>query len=325
MNLNLKSISFIIFLSFYLSFFLFKDKIIIYATYMKRELFRCDYCQIQKFDSETQEFENIPFICETLAHWKQHIKRPKHCLNIARNNNLVDDLVLECKHCNGIYTKEQYKQHKERNKLFWGSKSFPIYKDCSCNNFCYGKKRFETLQELREYANNKDKYSYGKDKQINYTKKNYEKAVEILQDKETHENKLNEIRRQNEVVLRKELAEKRAKEAKELEEKRKKRKEKQKQRPREEKIIEENAITMTIEDEYNKLNNIKDKKQDKNDTNIKPIWDSDDICCECGLHTNVWKEYPIEKLKKWDVKLCECEDSASEADESETDEDEKII
>ena len=78
---------------------------------------------------------------------------------------------------------------------------------------------------------------------------------------------------------------------------------------------------MTIEDEYNALNDIKDKHKDKNDYNINPIWDDDDICCECGLNTNVWKEYPTEKLKKWEVKLCQCEEDTA----SETDEDEKII
>tara|TARA_R110000851_G_scaffold160708_3_gene304011 strand:- start:143 stop:1009 length:867 start_codon:yes stop_codon:yes gene_type:complete len=285
---------------------------------MKRELFSCDYCDIEKFNSENQQYENVPFVCETLAHWKQHIKRPKHCLSVVRNKNLEDDLVVECKHCNGIYTKDQYRRHKERNNLLWVSKSFAIYKDCSCNNFCYGKKRFESIQEVREYANAKDKYTYGKDNKTNYTKKVYDKALEILNDRQEHENKLNEIRRQNEADLRKELDEKRAKEAKELEEKKKKKaKEKQRQQPIEEKIIKENPIAMTIEDEYNKLNNIKDSKQDKNDCNIKPIWDSEDMCCECGLNTNVWREYPIEKLKNWDVKLCECEDETDSEDEQE--------
>ena len=162
---------------------------------MKRELFSCDYCDIEKFNSETQQFENVPFVCETLAHWKQHTKRIKHCLNVERNNNLEDDLVVECKHCNGIYTNDQYRRHKERNNLLWVSKSFAIYKDCSCNNFCYGKKRFESIQEVREYANVKDKYSYGKDKKTNYTKKVYDKALEILNDRQEHEKKLNEIRK----------------------------------------------------------------------------------------------------------------------------------
>jgi len=283
---------------------------------MKRELFRCDYCEIEKFNSETQQYESVPFVCETLAHWKQHTKRPKHCLNVARNNNLEDDLVVECKHCGGIFTKDQYKHHKERNQLLWVSKGmFNYYKDCSCNNFCYGKKRFESLQEVREYAMIREKYTYGKDKKINYTKKTYDKALEILEDKEKHENKLNEIRKQNENKMRKELAEKQAKEEKELQEKRKRKK--NRESPVEEKKEEETPITMTIEDEFNALNDIKDKHKDRNDASIKPIWDDEDMCCECGLYTNVWKEYPQEKLDRWEVKLCECDDSDSDHSDNE--------
>ena len=115
---------------------------------MKRELFRCDYCQIQKFDSETQNYINVPFICDTSAQWKQHITRPKHCMNVARNDNLVDDLVIECKHCNGRFTKEQYKEHKAHNSLLWVSNN-AIYKDCSCNNFIFNGKRFENLALLK--------------------------------------------------------------------------------------------------------------------------------------------------------------------------------
>ena len=257
---------------------------------MKRELFRCDYCDIQKFDSETQTFIKLPFICGTSAQWKQHIQRPKHCLNIVRNKNLVDDLVVECKHCNGIYTKEQYQIHKNRNIMLSWSKD-PIYKDCSCNNFIFNGKRFENLALLKEFAENR--YENGR-KKYEYIPK--QKVLKSFADR-------------GKAIINN------------VQEKEKKRV--VRQPPIEEKIIKENPITMTIEDEYNKLNNINDHKQDKNDCNIKPIWDSDDICCECGLYTNVWKEYPIEKLKNWDVKLCECEeDTASETDE---DEDEKII
>ena len=255
---------------------------------MKRELFSCDYCDIEKFNSENQQYENVHFVCETLAHWKQHIKRPKHCLSVVRNKNLEDDLVVECKHCNGIYTKEQYQIHKNRNIMLSWSKD-PIYKDCSCNNFIFNGKRFENLALLKEFAENR--YENGR-KKYEYIPK--QKVLKSFADR-------------GKAIINN---------VQEKEKKRVKR-----QPPIEEKKVKENPITMTIEDEYNKLNNIKDTKQDKNDYNIKPIWDSEDICCECGLNTNVWREYPIEKLKKWEVNLCECEEDTA----SETDEDEKII
>jgi len=284
---------------------------------MKRELFRCDYCDIEKFNSETQQYENVPFVCETLAHWKQHIKRIKHCMNVERNKNLEDDLVVECKHCNGIFTQAQYKQHKEKNQLLWGSKGlYSYYKDCSCNNFCYGKKRFESLQELREYAMIKEKYSYGKDKKINYTKKEYERALQILQNRQEHEDKLKEIRLQNEAKLRKELEDKKEKLKKELEEKQKKKNsvhQVNEKKVKEKEIdTDSNNITMTIEEEFNELNGIEEKEDPKTDLNIPPVWDSEDICCECGKPDNSFREYSDQKLKNYGVSLCDCGDSDSD-------------
>jgi len=258
---------------------------------MKRELFRCDYCEIERFNSETQEYVKLPFACGTLAEWKQHITRPKHCMNVARNDNLIDDLVIECKHCNGRFTKEQYEKHKNRNIMLQWSND-PIYKDCSCNNFVYNNKRFETLAELKAYAecrydSGRKKYEYiPKPKKIKSFSERGEQLKKHVEKKE--EDKKKKKAEKNPIAL-----------------------------PLPKKIINETPITMTIEDEFNKLNNIKDKNEDKNDSSIKPIWDSDDICCECGLVTNAWKEYPQEKLDRWEVKVCECEDSESE--------DEKII
>tara|TARA_B110000037_G_C17100618_1_gene497808 strand:+ start:487 stop:1329 length:843 start_codon:yes stop_codon:yes gene_type:complete len=280
---------------------------------MKRKLFSCNYCDIEKFNSESQEYENIPFYCETLAHWKQHISRVKHCINIERNKNLEDDLVVECKHCDGVYTKEQYKKHKDINQLLWASKGFSYTKDCSCNNFCYGKKRFETLQELREYVNIKEKYSYGKDKKINYTKKEYDKALEILNDRQEHENKLQQIRQQNENKMRKELEEKKVKEQEQEQEKNRK---KNLVKP-----IKEN-IQLTIEDEFNTLNGIEEKVNPKTDLNEPPEFC--DFCGDCGKPDNSISEYSIEKLERYDIDICDCESDEDSDSDSDSDQ-EKII
>ena len=145
---------------------------------MKRELFNCDYCNIEKFNSETQEFINLPFSCATLAHWKQHITRPKHNINIARN------LVVECKSCNGIFTNSQYIQHKNRNIILRWTKD-PIYNDCSCNNFIYGGKRFENLNVLKDYAENR--YDSGRKKNEYIPKpktiKSFADRTEVLRSK----------------------------------------------------------------------------------------------------------------------------------------------
>ena len=262
---------------------------------MKRNLFRCDYCNIEKFDSETQEYINVPFQCTTLNHWKQHLSRPKHYINIEKNKSLIDDLVVECKLCKGIFTKSQYEKHKERNLILFFTKD-SIYKDCSCNHFVVGKKRFETLKELAEYQTIKQKYSYGKDKKTNYNKLHYDKAIQILQDRESHENKMIEARKRNEEKMIKELADKKAKQATPLKAKKKE--------VIKEKVIDN--IELTIEDiEYNKLNGIEDKVDPKTDLNEPP--DFCDFCEDCGKPDNTIHEYSSYKLEKYEIDICDCE------------------
>ena len=257
---------------------------------MKRELFRCHYCNIEKFNSETQEYINVPFQCSTLAHWKQHLSRPKHYINIEKNKSLIDDLVVECKLCKGIFTKSQYEKHKERNLILFFTKD-SIYKDCSCNHFVVGKKRFETLKELSDYQTIKQKYSYGKDNQINYNKLHYDKAIEILHERESHENKMIEARKRNEEKMLKELADKKAKQ--ELEKANAKKKSK-------EKIIDNEDL----DEEYNKLNGI-EKVDPKTDLNEPPAFC--DFCEDCGKPDNTLHEYSIYKLEKYEIDICDCE------------------
>ena len=264
---------------------------------MKRELFRCDYCNIEKFNSETQEYINVAFQCSTLAHWKQHLSRPKHFINITKNKSLKEDLVVECKLCKGVFTKSQYEKHKERNLILFFSKD-PIYKDCSCNHFVVGKKRFETLKELADYQEVKQKYSYGKDKQINYNKLHYDKAIEILHERELHENEMIEARKRNEEKMKKQVEDRKAKQAKQATAQKAKKKEVIK-----EKVIDN--IELTIEDEYNKLNGIEDKVDPKTDLNEPP--DFCDFCEDCGKPDNTLHEYSSYKLEKYEIDICDCE------------------
>jgi len=247
---------------------------------MKRELFRCDYCQIQKFNSENQEYINLPFVCDTLAQWKQHITRPKHCMNIARNNNLEDDLVIKCKHCDGVYTNEQYKDHKSHNILLWISNN-SIYKESSCNNFVYNNKRFEDLNVLRAYA--ESRYDTGRKK---YEYKPKPKKITSFADRSA--------------TMKHLLDEKKTKEQeKKIEKKNKIQK----------KVVKN---TITIEDEFNKLNGIEEKKSNKNDISVEPVWDDDELCSDCNKYTNEYKEYSNEKIKKWNIDLCICGDDSED-------------
>ena len=245
---------------------------------MKRELFRCDYCQIQKFNSENQEYINLPFVCDTLAQWKQHITRPKHNINVARNNNLEDDLVIKCKHCDGVYTNEQYKDHKSHNVLLWISNN-SIYKESSCNNFVYNNKRFEDLNVLRAYA--ESRYDTGRKK---YEYKPKPKKITSFADRS--------------VTMKHLLDEKKTKEQEK----------KTSVQPIKEKIIDN--IEMNIEDEFNKLNGIEEKVNPKTDLNEPP--DFCDFCEECGKPDNSISEYSIEKLERYDTDVCDCESDYEE-------------
>jgi|11_taG_2_1085331.scaffolds.fasta_scaffold22459_3 hypothetical protein len=241
---------------------------------MKRELFRCDYCEISKFDSETQEYVDLPFSCGTKHEWLQHISRPKHCLNVARNENLEDDLVIKCKHCDGIFTKKQYQKHKNRNIVLWWSTD-PMYKDCSCNNFIYNGKRFETMELLKVYA--ECRYDNGR-KKYKYTPK--PKKIKSFNERGQE--------------LKKQLEEKEKKVEKVVQ-------------PLVEKVIDN--VTMSIEEEYDLLNGIEQKESPKTDLNEPPIWDSEDICNECGKPDNFYRQYSDYKLEKYEVSLCDCDDS----------------
>lgn len=243
---------------------------------MKRELFRCDYCENEKFNSETQTFINIPFICSTLAHWKQHIKRPKHCLAIERNNNLEDYLVKQCNHCDGIFTLEQYQRHKNHNTIYWISKNTnsEYYNECSCNNFIYNGKRFETLMELRTYAENR--YENGR-KKLEYIPKE-KKIVSFKERSET-------IKQQHEKTL-------------------------EKRKPNIKMKIEK--LQSRAEEKVEELS-VEEIRENRLDPNIKPSFE--EYCNDCGKPDNFIANYPIEKLERWEVDVCDCGDSETEDDE----------
>ena len=255
---------------------------------MKIELFRCDYCEIEKFDSETQRFINIPFTCGTLGHWKQHIKRAKHCMAIARNNNLDDNLVKQCKHCDGVFTLEQYQRHKNHNTIYWISKNTnsEYYNECSCNNFIYNGKRFETLIELRTYAENR--YENGR-KKVEYQAK--EKKIVSFEERNEKMEKIKEkIEERERKNYERKVAEK---------ERRKNKK-------------EQPNITIKIEEPKEKVEelSVEQIRENRLDLNIKPIFE--DYCNDCGKADNFIANYPIEKLERWHDEIgdiCKCGDS----------------
>ena len=317
-------------------------------------MFYCDSCYIEKDgirkdldpDSVNTCVYRQPFRCIKREQWLRHLKTDKHCRNVATANNVRDELIHECKHCNVRLDDRSYKIHTQRNYMLWACNGMEYTKECSCNNFILNGKRFNSFGALREYYNNKQKYSYGKDDKIDYRKKLYDQANKILEDRDKHTKEMIEARKRSEEKLLKELEEKRIKQAKALEEKRLRTQEKnrivEKMKKKEEdkaKQKEEENIKMEIKPyknkrcneavhggigkpndkktwkEFNKLNNIEtkeDKNKNKLDLTIEPVWDAYEWCHDCSKYTNEYKEYPEEKIKRWNIDLCLCGETDSE-------------
>ena len=133
--------------------------------------------------------------------------------------------MLESKYkffCDSCFRLDErsYKIHMNRNSKYHISKNMEYAKESSCNNYILDGKRFHSIEILRNYYEIINKYSYGKDNKINYSKKHYDLANSILDNKEAHEIKLNESRKEAERKKMDEFIKKR--EAKKTKEKEKK-------------------------------------------------------------------------------------------------------
>ena len=258
---------------------------------MKHNLFFCDCCLIEKYDSETLSFVDVPIACLTLAHWKQHIKTKKHSLNKAISQNLMEECRVDCKYCGESFSKKQYAMHEERNKLLWLMKTdVNNFKDCSCNNFIYNGKRFSDVKVLKSYTENR--YDSGRKKQIYIPKP---KQVKSFSDRGKAIQKYEDKK----------------------EKQRLKRKKKKKEEPKP-KLIEEENIKIEIsnveESDEEDETPIEKARRERKDINIPPEIDPDDLCEECGYTRNEYLVYPIEKLERYNIPLCSCEETDSDED-----------
>ena len=148
------------------------------------------------------------FSCKQTAHYHKHIDTQKHILNTLICKNLTDDLIVKCKHCGDVYTKEQYKQHLDRNSLLWTIKTNKnIYKYSVCNHFIYEEKRFNSIKIMKEYIEHSTRY----EKEKNKKKKLREQIHKILDNDALKEELLNERRLKNREKLKVEMDLKQAK------------------------------------------------------------------------------------------------------------------
>jgi len=178
------------YLIFLLIFFIYlKTKLLYWLYIMKRNIYFCDYCNVEKFDSESQEFIKLSFQCNQTQQWKRHINTAKHKVCVAKNKNF--DNMIECKHCDSLFNKEQYAIHKERNQLLWTMKgSNELLNESCCNHFIVGNKRYPNIKELiicneNRYDSGRKKYEYTpKSKQIISFKEQGERILDSIEKKE---------------------------------------------------------------------------------------------------------------------------------------------
>ena len=281
-------------------------------------LFFCDSCFVEKVGSRKEDPDSLethiyrkPFMCMKKDAWLKHIKTPKHIKNVVIYNNTKDEYVSECKHCKIRMDSRSYYIHKERNQLLWCMKATnPIYKDCSCNNFISHNRRFNNIESVRDYSNMYENYSYGNNN-INYTKKNYDKAIELMKNKEDHEVKLMEAGKRRDMEMMEKYKEKKAKE----EEAKKKLKEKKNKTKiigsleDEEFIHKEIQMDIVEHVEEEEETPMEKKKRERNDLCIPPIFSDEDMCSNCGLYQNYLVEYEDEKLKRYNITICSCGES----------------
>lgn len=299
---------------------------------MRTNTFFCDHCQNDKFDSETQTYIPKPFSCYNKSHWMQHINTKKHILNEAYINTLETDLVVECKHCSKIFTKEQYKIHSTNNSLLWTMKTNRnIYSYCGCNNFVNEDgKRFANIRLMKLYMEGLNRYKKEKKRK----EKLREQLHKLLDDDEMKEQLLTERRLKNREKIKAEFDLKEAKKAKkEAEEQEAKTLKALKQAKKEsipknigEKWAEEyentdqnlELVIKPILEEYNDVDLLDNERpvekaqRLRKDINIPPDIDPDDLCEDCGYTRNEYLVYPEHKLKRYGYSLCSCEETDDE-------------
>ena len=301
---------------------------------MKQPTYFCDHCNIEKFDSESQTYKSQSFSCKTSDHYHRHIDTKKHIINSIISKDLEADLVVECKYCSEVYTKEQYKEHSERNALLWAMKTNKnIYKYSVCNHFVYDDKRFNSIKIMKEYVEESSRY---KKEQI---KKNKVRAQihKMMDNEELKDALLNERRLKNREKLKAEMdlkqAKKDAKEAKIKEEKQLKKlaiiKKNDKPKTIEEKWANEHEntdpnlkleIIPILEEEHYEEEEEEDetpsqiRKRERADFDIPPIIDEDDMCRDCLYYENNI-DYPIEKLERYNIRYCVCGEDTEDEDD----------
>ena len=139
----------------------------------------CDFCTVNRtlfndeekrctIDTQTASFDgttNLNKHFETKKHLKQMEELEKQKTN--------GDAIL-CKECNKYFTKEAYKVHRDRNRMFYFLIDRKGNGFISCNNFVLNNRRFASYSSLVSYKLNYEEYLW--------RKKTYNKYIRLLRE-----------------------------------------------------------------------------------------------------------------------------------------------
>ena len=276
----------------------------------KQNLYWCDYCYTNTIDNEGVEGVEY-YGCYSQQAYVKHIKTPKH----LKSKSLSGEGVV-CDKCSKTFTAEGYAIHKKRNKPLWECYKTREITQMTCNNFCLGKKRYESVEAYKKSLNKpkQKRTAVGKFSPITNTIRppngyGKEKPKELISCSNcngalfTSQYDTKFLNLHNTFVCKCEDDVK------------------MKQETKIEKDAENNGY-IDEKDKYKLMDSMKEKtvlkiknpdalNDDELDFTEKPIFD--DICDICYLGIN-YGQYPIKIINKWEIDTCAC---LSTEDESE--------
>ena len=107
-------------------------------------LYWCDHCATAKVDNKGNDTLNW-YGCYLSRDYNLHRKTKKHKASVAKNI----ESGITCGKCNVKFSEEGYTNHENRNNELWKLQKIGMLPDMRCNNFNEGKKRYNSMEQVR--------------------------------------------------------------------------------------------------------------------------------------------------------------------------------
>ena len=137
----------------------------------------CESCFNNKPDIDHEE-QMIHGFTRTMCVFKSQKNLDKHKETKKHKKNVENGIV--CPHCNNLFSKEGYKEHKLQNEALYQIHKIRTKnsKPFICNNFVFNGCRFHSYDAMNEYKNDYQKYLY--------RKKIYQNDLRLIRERQLH-------------------------------------------------------------------------------------------------------------------------------------------